>query len=128
MRPLKHYKSINNMSEISNVLKSVLHQALAFTPSFNQVSFVASFGIVFGIQKFVKTEGGDWYKKINKPTWTPPNWIFPVVCRNIAFGTDARSVVPSRQRSHSIHSFTNLTPQLPHPIPSLLHHNTYLYI
>lgn len=21
---------------------------------------------------------GPWYEKLNKPTWTPPNWLFPV--------------------------------------------------
>ncbi|MDX1638486.1 MAG: TspO/MBR family protein [Balneolaceae bacterium] len=24
-------------------------------------------------------EPGAWYEALNKPTWTPPNWIFPVV-------------------------------------------------
>lgn len=24
-------------------------------------------------------EPGLWYETLNKPTWTPPNWIFPVV-------------------------------------------------
>lgn len=24
-------------------------------------------------------EPGDWYKRLGKPNWTPPGWVFPVV-------------------------------------------------
>ncbi|HKK46497.1 MAG TPA: TspO/MBR family protein [Balneolaceae bacterium] len=30
---------------------------------------------IFGAQ----FEPGTWYQLLNKPAWTPPNWIFPVV-------------------------------------------------
>ena len=26
---------------------------------------------------------GDWYKTLNKPDWTPPDWVFPVVWTSI---------------------------------------------
>lgn len=26
---------------------------------------------------------GEWYKNLNKPTWTPPNWVFPVMWTSI---------------------------------------------
>lgn len=26
---------------------------------------------------------GDWYKQLNKPTWVPPNWVFPVAWTSI---------------------------------------------
>lgn len=26
---------------------------------------------------------GDWYLRLNKPSWTPPNWVFPVMWTSI---------------------------------------------
>jgi tryptophan-rich sensory protein len=26
---------------------------------------------------------GDWYKQLNKPTWVPPNWAFPIAWTSI---------------------------------------------
>lgn len=26
---------------------------------------------------------GEWYKSLNKPSWTPPNWLFPVAWTSI---------------------------------------------
>lgn len=26
---------------------------------------------------------GEWYKNLNKPTWVPPNWLFPVAWTSI---------------------------------------------
>lgn len=37
--------------------------------------FVCSLAGIFGAQ----FEPGTWYDLLQKPSWTPPNWIFPVV-------------------------------------------------
>lgn len=37
--------------------------------------FVCSLAGIFGAQ----FEPGSWYEMLSKPSWTPPNWIFPVV-------------------------------------------------
>lgn len=26
---------------------------------------------------------GEWYKQLNKPSWTPPNWLFPIAWTSI---------------------------------------------
>ncbi len=26
---------------------------------------------------------GEWYKSLNKPTWVPPNWVFPIAWTSI---------------------------------------------
>lgn len=26
---------------------------------------------------------GEWYKSLNKPTWTPPDWVFPIAWTSI---------------------------------------------
>lgn len=40
--------------------------------------------LVFGLACFVAASSGgvfapgDWYRSLNKPSWTPPDWLFPV--------------------------------------------------
>ncbi len=41
---------------------------------------------------------GDWYKNLNKPSWTPPDWAFPVMWTTIylliAFAAARSAVLP----------------------------------
>jgi tryptophan-rich sensory protein len=37
--------------------------------------FICSLAGIFGAQ----FEPGSWYELLQKPAWTPPNWVFPVV-------------------------------------------------
>ena len=44
--------------------------------------FLVLFGFI-GVVALVAATGarfepGDWYAALNKPAWTPPNWLFPV--------------------------------------------------
>eukprot|EP00882_Tetradesmus_deserticola_P017446 GHRQ01018688.1.p3 GENE.GHRQ01018688.1~~GHRQ01018688.1.p3 ORF type:complete len:129 (+),score=37.55 GHRQ01018688.1:1083-1469(+) len=43
------------------------------------LTLLASGAVVFGVQRLVPSYDDTWYKAIRKPTWTPPNWVFPAV-------------------------------------------------
>ncbi|KAF6256064.1 TspO/MBR-related protein [Scenedesmus sp. NREL 46B-D3] len=43
------------------------------------LTLLASGAVVFGVQRLVPSYDDTWYKAIKKPTWTPPNWVFPAV-------------------------------------------------
>ncbi|MEX2517111.1 MAG: TspO/MBR family protein [Gammaproteobacteria bacterium] len=46
-------------------------QILALVSFLAVIFLVAIFGAQF--------TPGDWYTQLNKPTWTPPDWVFPLV-------------------------------------------------
>ncbi|KAG2442717.1 hypothetical protein HXX76_002800 [Chlamydomonas incerta] len=56
-----------------------LLELLGSGPAATAAGIAASIGVVFGVQRLVPTMDHTWYKALKKPTWTPPNYVFPMV-------------------------------------------------
>ncbi|CAL8462405.1 g1938 [Coccomyxa elongata] len=58
------------------------HQGLRAALPEADLGLLAAGAIVFGLQKLVPAYEESykvWYPKLRKPSWNPPNWIFPAV-------------------------------------------------
>jgi translocator protein len=59
----------------------VLHlKGAAMTKYLSYLTLVVFLALVLGVAFFgAQYQPGEWYEHLNKPLWTPPNWLFPPV-------------------------------------------------
>jgi len=67
---------------VSPLAMDLWHSVVVLVTSWSCWSLVIAIAIPLlgaSIVQFFTPPPDDWYKSLNKPTWTPPGWAFPVV-------------------------------------------------
>ena len=59
------------------------------------VSIIITFAVAFWASRY---EPGIWYAELSKPSWTPPNWAFPVAWTILYFSMSVAAWLVWKQR------------------------------